>query len=263
MRLFLFAFPLLFAASLSACKRDQAATQDAPKETSTAAAATTSTPAASAPAAPDANTATTSSTATAGASFDLQSVPMTGKALPAFPYVAVPPEVDKNYINIDKDLEFDRISVLAGEEVRRVEGRILHRRFSLDQLKWSALAAHRNYETALKNLGAVRVDKTHPANKQFVERNGGDQGALATKMGLPYLNPMEDAEIPGFEQWLIRTPETNIWISFYIFGGELNLLTVEEKAMKQMVQATPGTARSGAMRQESQTGNRRVELVRV
>jgi len=246
MRLSTLVLPLLIATSLSACKRDQPATQDATKEASAAtaesSAAPAGAPAADAPSRSDTHTAATPATTTAMVkTFDLQSVAVTSKPLPAFPYVAVPAEVDANYVETDKDLEFDRIGVLAGEEVHRVEGRVMLRKFPLDQLKWSPLAAHRNYENALKNLGAVRVDKTHPANKQFIARNGGDQGVLATKLGLPFLNPMEDAEIPGFEQWLIRTPETNVWISFYVDGSKVGLLTVEEKAMKQVVQALPAT----------------------
>jgi hypothetical protein len=235
MRLSTLVLPLLVAASLSACKRDQPGAEDAPRE----AAATTAPAAAPAAAAPAAPAAAAPATAAAGKAFDLQSVPVTNKALPPFPYVSLPAELDNNHVHTERDLDFDRLNVLTGEVLHKVEGRVLIRRFAMEKVKWSSLAAHRNYENVLTSLGATRVDALHPTNEAFLARNGGDKSAIWKKMGLPYLNRMEDAEIPGFEQWLIRTPETNIWISFYVDAGDVGLLTVEEKAMKQGVQALP------------------------
>lgn len=245
MRLSTFVLPLLIAASLSACKRDQSTAQDAPKETPAAAAETPATPAASAaaPAAAPAATATVKA-------FDLESVPVTTKELPAFPYLATPTGLDPRTVNTNIELEFDRISVIAGEELRRVEGKILRRNFSMDELKWSSLAAHRNYETALKAMGATRVDAVHPTDEKFVARNGGSESDILKKMSIDNLGEREDAEVPGFEQWLLRTPTTNIWMSFYVYGSYVHLLTVEEKALQQVVQALPAAELSSALRKD-------------
>lgn len=245
MRLSTFVLPLLIAASLSACKRDQSTAQDAPKETPAAAAETPATPAASAaaPAAAPAATATVKA-------FDLESVPVTTKELPAFAYLATPTGLDPRTVNTNIELEFDRISVIAGEELRRVEGKILRRNFSMDELKWSSLAAHRNYETALKAMGATRVDAVHPTDEKFVARNGGSESDILKKMSIDNLGEREDAEVPGFEQWLLRTPTTNIWMSFYVYGSYVHLLTVEEKALQQVVQALPAAELSSALRKD-------------
>jgi outer membrane protein OmpA-like peptidoglycan-associated protein len=244
MRLSPFVLPLLIAASLSACKRDQSTDQNAPKE-APAAAETPATPAASADAAPAAPAAAATVKA-----FDLQSVPVTTKEIPAFPYLALPTGLNPDKVNTRIELEFDRISVIAGEELRRVEGKILLRNFSMAELKWSSLAAHRNYENALKAMGATRVDAVHPTDEKFIARNGGSERDILKKMSIDDLGEREDAEVPGFEQWLLRTPTTNIWMSFYVFGSYLHLLTVEEKALQQVVQTLPAAELSSALRKD-------------
>ncbi|MFP5390474.1 MAG: OmpA family protein [Gammaproteobacteria bacterium] len=241
---------MLIAASLSACKRHSPATPEAANQ-SAASAAAPAAPAADAPA-PAAPAAAATAQAPAVKPFDLQSVPVTTKTLPPFPYVATPSELNKDQVYIEKDTEFDRAYVVAGQEFRPVEGRVLHRNFFLHELKWSPLAAHRNYETALKALGGVRVDAVHPADDKFVERNGGDSNLVWKRMGIPSLNQGTDADVPGFEQWLIRTPTTNIWVSFFVHNndGQFGLLVVEEKAMKQLVQTLPAAELSSALQKD-------------
>jgi hypothetical protein len=241
--------PLLIAASLSACKRHQPDAQNAATGAPSSSAESASAPAAATAvaAAVAAPAAAPSNTAPAGKAFDLQGVSVSSKALPAFPYMATPSELASNKVYTEQDLEFDRVYVIAGEELRPVEGKVLHRKFFLSELKWSPLAAHRNYETALKALGATRVDTAHPADDKFVEHNGGDGAAIWKKMRIPSLNRMEEPEASGFEQWLIRTPTTNIWLSFFIDNGQVGLLTVEEKAMQQSVTLLPAAELSGAL----------------
>lgn len=249
MRLSTIVLPLLVAASLSACNKRQPETQetapaDAVQASAEPAPATTS--AAPAAAAAPAQTAAPA----ASASFDLQSVPVSSKALPAFPYLATPSGLPEERVNLTKDLEFDRVHVIAGEELRPVEGKVQERVFALHNLKWSHLAAHRNYETALKALGATRVDKIHPDDEKFIARNGGNSSAIFSKMRIAPVREAADPDLPGFEQWLIRTPTTNIWLSFSIVSDEVHLLTVEEKAMQQQVETLPAAKLSNALKQD-------------
>ncbi|MCD2518782.1 OmpA family protein [Massilia sp. G4R7] len=238
--------PLLIAASLTACKSKQNEAQDAAKDAPASTAQAPAEPGATAPAAP----AAPATAAAPGAKFDLQSVPVTDKALPPFPYLATPTGLPEEHMTTTKDVEFDRVFVLAGEELRPVEGKVQKRIFNLYSLKWSALAAHRNYEAALKALGATRVDKVDPRDEQFIQRNGGNESAMLKKMGVDSLDSLEDPEVPGFEQWLIRTPSTNIWLTFSLKNGEVRILTVEEKAMQQQVQALPAAKLSSALKQD-------------
>ena len=249
-RLSTLVLPLLLAASLSACKKNQADTQPAAADTAPATNAPAEpAPAAAAPSTPAAPVAAASA-APAGQGFDLQSVPVSSKTLPAFPYLATPAELGEKNVYTERDVVFDRVYVLAGEELRPVEGRVMERQFYMHQLKWSDIAAHRNYENALKEMGAVRVDKVHPYTDSFIERNGGDVAAMFKRMGIPFINRMEDPDKPGFEQWLLRTPTTNVWMSFTIDNGKVHLLTVEEKAMQQQVQALPAARLSSALQQD-------------
>lgn len=249
-RLSTFALPLLVAVSLVACKSKQNESPDAAKETPVSAAPAASEPATPAVPATPATPAAPATAAAPGTGFDLQSVPVTSKALPAFPYLATPSGLAEDQVTISKDLEFDRVHVVVGDELRPVEGKVHERLFYIHKLKWSALAAHRNYEAALKALGATRVDKVYPGDKQFIERNGGSESAIFKKMGVGTLYEMDDPEVPGFEQWLIRTPTTNIWLSFFLKRDEMHLLTVEEKAMQQQVQALPAAELSSALQQD-------------
>ena len=246
MRLSTLVLPLMIAASLTACKRNQTESQEPGKDAPAAAAQPANTPAPAAAAeAPAAAPAVA-----AAKPFDLNSVPVTTKALPPFPYVAMPAELKPSDVRTDREHDFDRAYVIAGEELRKVEGKVIRREFTLSDLKWSSLAAHRNYETALKALGATRVDTVHPKSEKFVERNGGSYQAVYNKMDLPYIDAGEDADTPNFEQWLIRTPQTNIWISFWVDGGEIGVLTVEEKAMQQQVSALPAAELSSALKKD-------------
>ena len=244
MRLSTLALPLLIAASFSACKRHTAEPQSA------APAAPAETAQAAAPAATPAPAAAPAPAPAAAGKFDVNSVAVTNTALPAFPYLATPGEVKANDVDTTTDIEFDRVYVMAGDELRPVEGKVRYRKFRMDVLKWSPLAAHRNYETALKAMGATRVDKVHPANEKFVQQNGGDASAVFKKMKVPYLNATGDAEVPGFESWLIRTPKTNIWLTVVIDNGDVGLLTVEEKALQQSVQTIPAATLSTAIRND-------------
>ncbi|QOY95712.1 hypothetical protein IM543_07695 [Massilia sp. UMI-21] len=253
MRLSNCVLPLLVVAGLSACQPRQPGTQQAAAAPPGAMQAATG-PAAAAPAAPAVHEihaapaapppGAAGNAAAPGKAFDLQSIPVTSAALPPFPYVAMPSELGPKQIYTEKDIEFDRVYVIAGEDMRPAEGKVLQRKFFLHTLKWSPLAAHRNYETALSALGARRVDAIHPFDERFVDRNGGDSAAIWKKMQIPHLDRMEDPDVPGFEQWLLRTPDTHVWISFFLANGQVHVLTVEEKAMRQLVQTLPATALS-------------------
>jgi hypothetical protein len=62
------------------------------------------------------------------APFDLQSVPVSNVNLPAFPYLDYPEKLDNGYRS-DKKPTFDEVYLIAGKELRRVEGQVLVRHF--------------------------------------------------------------------------------------------------------------------------------------
>jgi len=129
MRLSTLVLSLLLIASLTAGKRDRAESQDVAKEAS-AATQPVETPVASAPDAPSAAPASS-----VVKSFDLASVPVTTKALPPFPYIAMPADLKPGDMRTDSNSDFDSVYVLAGEELRRVEGKLMSREFMLRDLQ--------------------------------------------------------------------------------------------------------------------------------
>lgn len=236
---------LTFAIALTACKPKSTDIPEAPAADASPATVTASAGAnVPAIAAPKPAVATTS--------FDVQSVPVTSAALPAFPYIDTPDEL-KNNPPEEQVIQFDRTYVVAGNQLRQVEGKISHRSFSINAIGMSPLGAHRNYETALKQLGATRVDTVSPADPAFIAANGGELETIQKKLRLiggP--DRSDEADIPGFEQYLIRTPSTNLWISFYLFDGSLNLglIVVEEKAMRQSVALLPAEQMAAALQKD-------------
>ncbi|KQV61542.1 hypothetical protein ASE26_05135 [Duganella sp. Root198D2] len=166
--------------------------------------------------------------------FDVTSVPMSTAVIPPFPFVEMPAGTD-GYHTDAKD--FDRAWVVAGEELRAVEGRTSERWFPPSAANMSMLAAFRNYEAAIKSMGGVRVDKVHPLDPAFIARNGGDKEALLKKLAIPNSHVTAPDETPSFSQYLVRTPKGNIWIALFFFDDDLNMSieVVQEKAMEQTV----------------------------
>lgn len=228
---------------LSACKRREPPAIGAP-----AAQTAGTTPAANSTAAPTAASASASAPATAP--FDVASVPVSTATMPPFPFVALPKDLGDGYHNEDK--EFDRVYVLAGQELRPVEGHLSLRFFPPNVVKMSNLAAFRNYDQVIKSLGGVRVDTVAPGDKAFIARNGGDRDAVLAKLRLLNLEDTGPDEVPTFAQYLIRTPTSNVWISFSLFDNKnnVNLLVLEEKAMQQTVGLVTADTMASALKQD-------------
>jgi len=212
----------LGAFALAGCKPKAKADAEAPAAVAQASAA-----AASAAAAPVVAPAQVKA-------FDVTSVPMSTAALPPFPFFELPAGAD-GYHQDAKD--FDRAWVIAGEELRAVEGRTSERWFPVSAANMSMLSAFRNYEATIKSLGGVRVDKVHPLDPAFIARNGGDKEALLKKLAIPNGRVTAPDETPSFSQYLVRTPKGNIWIALFFFDDDLNMSieVVQEQAMEQKV----------------------------
>lgn len=235
------AVALMGVLALNACKRNEAvpdANSRVPTTSTAAAIAPSAAPAARIP-------------APAVQPFDLQSVPVSTATPPPFPYVDRPKDTDAYH---SEDKPFDRIYVLAGGELRAVEGRVAQRWFPPSVVNMSLLEAWRNYETAFRAMGAVRVDKVDPTDPQFIARNGGDGEAILKRLRLPNVPTRDDLGegIPAYAQYLLRTPEKNIWLSFSVFdnGNNVSLTTVEEKAMEQRVTLVSAEGMASALDQE-------------
>lgn len=225
------------ALSLSACKKEVPQTSaSAPAPTLAAATAPTAAPAPAAqpaPAAPPVATPGAGGPAPAASTFDVNSVPLITKALPPFPYLGWPDALAKDPPR-EEAFDFDRVYVVAGTELRPVEGRINKRHYTLSSAKLSRLAAERNYDAAMKEMGATLVNKVEPSDPAFKEAHK-DFKLDAEKLGI--LDT--DAR---YSSYLLRTPATNTWIVISIGDSYVSLVAAEEKHMVQSVKPIAAAA---------------------
>ncbi|MBB3228425.1 hypothetical protein FHW69_003060 [Luteibacter sp. Sphag1AF] len=162
------------------------------------------------------------------AKFDVGSVPMSTAELPPFPYLDWPAGLDDGHKFV-KTSEFDRIYVIAGDQLLPVEGRYENRHFMNSDVKLSDLAAQRNYEMAIKALGGVKVSTMLPTNPAMLAQDNNDLGDLV-------VNKMRVAMSPdSYDYYLIRKPEGNVWIGLFVGGGYTQIITVMEGDMKTAV----------------------------
>jgi OOP family OmpA-OmpF porin len=215
--------------SIGGCKK-QDAVRPAPAPVAAEAASTAQpTPAAPLP--------TTGQPASGAGNFDVNSVPIVATALPPFPYVGLPEALEKDPPR-DENSDFDRVYVVAGTELRAVEGRINKRNFSLSSAKLSRLAAERNYDSVMKDIGATLVNKVQPSDPAFREAHSDfDLGSFKGTQKLGVLGTSGK-----YSTYLLRTPETNIWVVIAIDELNVSLVAVEEKQMTQSVRPLSAAA---------------------
>ncbi len=177
---------------------------------------------------------------TAAAAFDPDSVPVSTRPLPAFPYLDWPSKVAPGDRH-SKQKDFDRAWFVAGAAPHAAEGRVDRRHYSLRRAGMSRLEAARNYEIALKELGAVRVDTMHPSNKNFPAKNAAARHAFVTnKLGL-------NGNGITYATYLVRTAEKRVWIGLGITDTKVNITTLEEKKMDRSVALTKADEMKAAL----------------
>ncbi len=126
-----------------------------------------------APVAPPAVPAETAAPAATG--FDPGSVPESTATLPPFPFFKTPEGLISTFSEKDRNINFDRAHMIAGNKVVAIEGRIVRDKFQLadpDQRQYSAVEFQRNYENAIRDLGGMRISQTQYTS-EVVDAFGG------------------------------------------------------------------------------------------
>lgn len=167
--------------------------------------------------------------------FDINSVPVTTTAPPPFPYLDWPAKLKESERN-NEEFDFDSVSMVAGTDLRSVEGRVSARNFSLTAANLSRLAAERNYDNALKAMGAVAVSKLQPNDPEFIKLHPEVSDTYKSKKQFKVL------DWGKYTTYLLRTPQTNIWIAVSIDDFNVVIVAVEEKAMEQAVKPLTAAA---------------------
>lgn len=113
--------------------------------------------------------------------FDPASVPESTALLPPFPFFKAPEGLVSTLSDRDRNKNFDREHMIAGDQVVAVEGKVFRDRFQLtnpDQREYSDIEFHRNYANAIAELGGQEISRTqytHAVNDAFGGRDAVDK----------------------------------------------------------------------------------------
>jgi len=157
---------LLAASGLTACKKKPV---EAPVSHSSAASTSS------------ADTALVSPPSATTTGFDINSVPVSSVVLPPFPYLDYPDKLDDGYKHNNQDSGFDEVQLIAGRDLRTVEGKVSRRFFPHNTIGMSAIGSVKNYENAIKSLGGVLVNDIVPADPAFRKLHPEEDSVLAKK----------------------------------------------------------------------------------
>jgi OmpA-OmpF porin, OOP family len=95
--------------------------------------------------------------------FDPATVPESATTLPPFPFFKAPDGQVSVLGERDRNADFDREHMIAGDKIVAVEGKVARSMYSLDATdlrRYTAIAFQRNYENAILALGGVKISKT-------------------------------------------------------------------------------------------------------
>lgn len=187
-----------------------------------------------APPAEAANSETAEAVAQTPGEFTVDSVPVTNKALPPFPFFKVPDGLVSAFDEKDSNVGFDRRYFIAGKKLVAVEGKIFRDFMNLKNpdtnRQYSELEFHRNYENAIMALGGKKISETQ-FTRDFIKASGGRD--VIEKYW------SNAAPVPDYEHYsyLIRTPDKEYWIhvSTGSFPTHGFLTVLEKEGMKQSV----------------------------
>lgn len=240
----LFCLSSLGALCLVAC--DRGASSASPEAAATPAPAAETTPAETAPPAP------AEAAPPPTAEFDPASVPESTAALPPFPFFKAPEGLTTTFSDKDRNINFDRAHMIAGNRIVAIEGRIARDRYRLaggEERQYTAIEFQRNYENAIRDLGGVRISQSQ-YTKEVIEAFGDFY-----KVGEHYHGACHD-DVYGCENhtYLIRQAGKEYWILVSSGGDPLhgNVTVVEREGMKQSL----GFLDASAMKKAIDAGGR-------
>lgn len=186
------------------------------------------------------------------AEFDPASVPESTATLPPFPFFKAPEGLTTTFSDKDRNINFDRAHMIAGNRIVAIEGRIARDRYRLaggEERQYTAIEFQRNYENAIRDLGGVRISQSQ-YTKEVIEAFGDFY-----KVGEHYHGACHD-DVYGCENhtYLIRQAGKEYWILVSSGGDPLhgNVTVVEREGMKQSL----GFLDASAMKKAIDAGGR-------
>ena len=171
--------------------------------------------------------------------FDLSRVPLSTATIPAFPFIE-PPQPNRSVR--DKTAEFDTLHVIAGNQLRPVEGKVLRRKFFNDLTGLTQVSSQRNHDAAIKALGGVKIDQVEPDSPQLAEAHGSSS-KVSDKLQLKSYKAEYDA-------YVVRTKNQVIWFNLAVDKRQTYLTVIEEKPMVQTVALVTAHAMRDALNRD-------------
>jgi outer membrane protein OmpA-like peptidoglycan-associated protein len=224
--------PLLvcLALPLAACKKHASPTSIAGDRANPAAGAATP---AVAPASTPAPAESQNAGAPAGAAngepvdkpFDFNTVPEASGNTPPFPYVDVPPKIVGGFLSTET-VPLDRVWLILGDHMHADEGRVSTRTFQAANAEMSPLELRRNYENAMRAMGAVKVNTVQPNNPLLGPTEGDAFVERIRRLALPQIDS-------AYDVYLARKGEARHWMVVMVSNLETRLISIEEQPFKQ------------------------------
>ncbi len=165
--------------------------------------------------------------------FDAATVPESTATLPPFPFFKAPDGQVSVLGERDRNAEFDREHMIAGNKIVAVEGKVARSMYSLDATdlrRYTAIAFQRNYENAILALGGVKISKTAYTD-EVVDAFGGrellDKHYHGTCSGIDCDN----------NTYLLRQGDKEYWVQVSTGAIPLHgyIVVLQRRVMKQSV----------------------------
>lgn len=229
--------PLALALALAACSADEPAPTPQPGAAEPTADAhdaqdlhDDAVPAAQ-PASVDPADSNTSVDNDTDAGFSVESVPVSGHALGAFPYLGMP----EGYHHPGRpvpDNEFDQVAFWTGDRLEWVEGRVHRSLIRAERGKsFSRLELIRNVDHQVEQAGGVRVTESRVPAEIVKEWDAGQAGR--TGRGDVYNHPVLT--------WLIRQADRNIWVGMVATNSGASWTIAETEAFVPTASLLPSS----------------------
>jgi outer membrane protein OmpA-like peptidoglycan-associated protein len=152
-----------------------------------------------------AETATTPGSAPTTKDFDPLNIAESNSVLPDFPLFKSLDGLTNNFDDKSANIAFDRDYFIAGKELVPVEGKVFRGEYNLSlDRPYSSLEFRRNYETAIAELGGVKIGGPVSTNEYRIKL----QGTTPKPNAHCFIDPCDEADF-----YLIRQGGKQFWIA--------------------------------------------------
>lgn len=164
---------------------------------------------------------------------ELTKIPVISMALPPFPFIDYPANLHPAH-HFTTEHELDQVSLIVGDRLHTVEGKVKYSSFSLGTAKISEFQARRDYTKAALDMGGVKVNKLRPDEGAFIAANGGDESVLIDKTKF--------SNAHSYDVYFLPTSTGRKWLVLMMSDSRVRIIAIEEKQVATSVKLVPAAA---------------------